>query len=483
MLMRARYLTDSQLQSTKQRAGAWLTEALGGRGAGRLIVRIAQGSERLFYFRYTDAQRKQRAIALGRYDRDGAAGLTLALARERAGELSKVYQAGERELHAYLNRQRQAVERTRAAEDSERARLTDEAQRGTLRKLLEAYADHLSKRNERSARDARSMFKRNVYQAWSEIADTKASLLQPREITTILRGVVERGKGRTAAKLRSYVRAAYALAMKSEHDATAPAMLRTFGIASNPAAATAALSEFSRARDRTLNRVELGAFLRKLHEAPPGPAKDALSLALLLGGQRPAQLLRLAPTDVDVAGGCLMLRDGKGARRQPRAHMLPIPAAAMEILVPRLAIAASAHKTRRSAEEPSPSKWVFSVHGNRSTRPETLTTLTHDLATAMARDEMLVEAKASQGPFGLRDIRRTCETMLASLGVSREVRAQLQSHGLGGVQQRHYDRHDYMQEKRAALELWNRHLEALERGERATADVVPIARPRVANAA
>ncbi len=39
----------------------------------------------------------------------------------------------------------------------------------------------------------------------------------------------------------------------------------------------------------------------------------------------------------------------------------------------------------------------------------------------------------------------------ASLGIGREVRAQLQSHGLGGVQDRHYDDHDYMPEKRAAL--------------------------------
>ena len=33
-----------------------------------------------------------------------------------------------------------------------------------------------------------------------------------------------------------------------------------------------------------------------------------------------------------------------------------------------------------------------------------------------------------------------------------EVRAHLQSHGLGGVQARHYDRHDYLEEKRGALE-------------------------------
>jgi hypothetical protein len=51
--------------------------------------------------------------------------------------------------------------------------------------------------------------------------------------------------------------------------------------------------------------------------------------------------------------------------------------------------------------------------------------------------------------------------MLASLKVSRDIRAQLQSHGLSGVQQRHYDRHDYLAEKRDGLEKWATHLAGL----------------------
>ncbi len=54
--------------------------------------------------------------------------------------------------------------------------------------------------------------------------------------------------------------------------------------------------------------------------------------------------------------------------------------------------------------------------------------------------------------FGPKRLRSGIETALASLGVGREIRAQLQSHGLGGVQDRHYDDHDYMTEKRAALQ-------------------------------
>ena len=45
--------------------------------------------------------------------------------------------------------------------------------------------------------------------------------------------------------------------------------------------------------------------------------------------------------------------------------------------------------------------------------------------------------------FNVRDIRRTVETMLAGLGISKDTRAQLLSHGISGVQAAHYDQHTY----------------------------------------
>lgn len=67
--------------------------------------------------------------------------------------------------------------------------------------------------------------------------------------------------------------------------------------------------------------------------------------------------------------------------------------------------------------------------------------------------------------FDLRDIRRTVETMLAGLGINRDTRAQLLSHGLSGVQNAHYDRHTYLDEKHAALVTWEKHLGAIQNGE------------------
>jgi hypothetical protein len=63
--------------------------------------------------------------------------------------------------------------------------------------------------------------------------------------------------------------------------------------------------------------------------------------------------------------------------------------------------------------------------------------------------------------FSFIDFRRTIETKLAQLGVSKDYRAQIQSHGLSGVQNKHYDKHDYMPEKTNVLTLWENFLSNL----------------------
>lgn len=97
-------------------------------------------------------------------------------------------------------------------------------------------------------------------------------------------------------------------------------------------------------------------------------------------------------------------------------------------------------------------------------------------AEVRAIAQAMVKAGTSPALFRMGDLRRTCETMLAEMGISSDVRAQLQSHGLGGVQARHYDRHGYMNEKRAALDAWARRLTDIINGTPAGSNVARIKR-------
>tara|TARA_B110000211_G_C14028719_1_gene531082 strand:+ start:71 stop:409 length:339 start_codon:yes stop_codon:yes gene_type:complete len=56
--------------------------------------------------------------------------------------------------------------------------------------------------------------------------------------------------------------------------------------------------------------------------------------------------------------------------------------------------------------------------------------------------------------FSPRDIRRTFKTVAGSLGISLELRNRLQGHALTDVGSVFYDRHDYLSEKRIAMQAW-----------------------------
>jgi integrase len=61
--------------------------------------------------------------------------------------------------------------------------------------------------------------------------------------------------------------------------------------------------------------------------------------------------------------------------------------------------------------------------------------------------------------FVPRDLRRTFKTLTGKAGISKEVRDRLQNHALTDVSSLHYDKYDYLKEKREAMDIWNDYLE------------------------
>ncbi|HEY2969009.1 MAG TPA: integrase family protein, partial [Casimicrobiaceae bacterium] len=447
-------LTTQAIEQARPRPhnDRWLSDDIGERNAGRLLLRIAPNGAKRFYFRYTVAQvhgagakpaSKRIALSLGAFTADPKPNaLTLKQARDRADDYRRIHKAPDsRDVRAHFKREEKAraeAERLEAIRKEQASAAADAALRFTVRALVAAYVAHLeNKGKRRSAQDARNIFKNHLDTAGAR----PARELQPRDVTELLRHVVEAGKGRTAAKLRSYLHAAYALAIDADLNPDAPSDFIGFALDTNPVAPVDSLAQFSRAGDRTLSQDELFAYWGRLDSVTSLPARSALRLALLLGGQRPTQLLRLRRADVDMRAGRLMLYDTKGKRSKPRPHELPITEAAKAILEPCMASAAKLE-----------SEWVFTTTGKAPTTPYTLTREVRDVAAAMLEKREATEA------FSLRDVRRTAETTLASLGVSQDVRAQILSHGLSGIQHKHYDRHDYRPEKREAIERWERWL-------------------------
>lgn len=92
---------------------------------------------------------------------------------------------------------------------------------------------------------------------------------------------------------------------------------------------------------------------------------------------------------------------------------------------------------------------------------------------ANALREALADARpAGLEPFTPHDLRRSCRTGLARLGVADEVGERVLNHHRGGLVAV-YNRHRYEAEMRAALDAWDRHLCRLI-GQASGANVVPL---------
>jgi integrase len=306
------------------------------------------------------------------------------------------------------------------------AQKTAEADKSTrtLQKLLDAYVDHLKTQGRRSHVDANQIFKSHVSAAWPAVAEAPAVDLTPDQVLDMLRRLIESGKGRTANKLRSYLRAAYQCALDVRTTASIPVVFKAFGIVFNPAAQTRRSPQFDRADKRPFSRAELRAYWKLIGERA-GCEAAALRLHQLTGGQRIEQFVRLQW--VDVADDAMTIFDGKGRPGQGlRPHQIPLLPDARTSLA----------KLKRDGE--------FAISTTAGKKPISVRTL--------AGWAHIIVGSSIDG-FQLKRIRSGVETLLAANGVSREVRGHLQSHGLTGVQARHYDGHDYMPEKRKAIEI------------------------------
>lgn len=353
---------------------------------------------------------------------------------------------------------RAAREAAKAAEEA--------AKRYTLRALCEAYTAHLEAQDKaRSAAATRSAFKCHVF-SHADIADAPANQVTPHQIAALVRKVREAGKERTAGILRSYLSAAFNAAKRAPFDSAMPADLIAFAVEHSPVDAIPAIA--ANRGQRTLTADELKTYIAHLGDSLPD---RALMLALYAGGQRMAQLLRATVADYTHETQTLRLWDGKGKRREPREHLLPLAPVAAGIVESLIARARERETERAKNEGREPAfsgLWLFSTHGRVPMTFETPGIRAADICATMKGE-----------PFNLRDIRRTVETMLAGMGISKDTRAQLLSHGLSGVQSAHYDRHSYTTEKRNALTAWEQRLNEIIKGGK-TSNVTRMPRKKTA---
>ncbi|HEX7380890.1 MAG TPA: hypothetical protein VF265_01920 [Nevskiaceae bacterium] len=404
--------------------GQWVAESA--RGEGQL--RAKGGPHAIhFYFRYRRQDRRYDDLPLGKYDPEGKSGITLDDAKVQASALRARYKAGESNLRSGFAHRRAL--RPGFPATIGRAESSSIVER-TLGALMIAYMDQLTHDHKPSGLAIRREVRHNIQEPWPQLWDTPLDSLDADALLPIVAAPAQAGHLRQAEKTRAYLRAAFAAGMKARHNANAIPALRELQVRVNPARDLTPIEGANRARDRALTVAELMAYWKAIQV---GQWTATLRFHLLTGCQRIAQLGRVVTQNFDPDTQSILLLDNKGRRTRARKHYVPLIKPALDAM--------------QAMHGGLAGPYLFTFTAGRS--PVLFSPF--DRRVKEVGDLMANRGELPGGSFTPGDLRRSVETALSGLHVPKEVRAHLQSHGLGGVQERHYDRYEYMDEKREAL--------------------------------
>jgi hypothetical protein len=380
-------------------------------------VRCTAAGRKTFLLVYVTSTGQERRHKIGDYPTH-----TVTTAREAARKLRIEVDAG-RDPFA-------AQKATRALAEAKKAR-----ERATFGELLNAYVDQLRRAKKPSAAKVAQEIARTIEEPFLALWKKPAADVTLDELVRIGNRLVREGKWRQAEKTRSYIRAAYTAAIAARGNAQTRDLFEGFEHLSNIARDLAAIA---RPADRSqpnakrdLSADQLRAYWRRIRNLE-SPIGALLRAHLLTGAQRCEQLAKLTARDFDHEGKTVRLWDSKGRRKEPREHIVPL-----------LPEASAAFKAMSGDRGP----YLFTLTAGEAPAAY------HSVREAVnAIAEAMVAAGEIEARFTPGELRMTVETRLQGLGVPKEHRSHLQSHGIAGVQDRHYGRYQFLDEKRAALE-------------------------------
>jgi hypothetical protein len=301
------------------------------------------------------------------------------------------------------------------------------AKAASLATLIEDYTAHLEAQGKRSAPEIRRTLER-----MAEVIGTakQANQVTTADIVEVLRPVYAAGKASMADHMRGAMRAAYGWAIKAQNDYRTAGAAR-YAIQTNPAAHIP--TEPKKVGERWLERAELLAFWSWLrnggtrHDNRNTDPRNYVALQLLiLTGQRVEEILRLDRSMVNYDARAIEWPVTKTGN----AHV----------------IAATPRMLRLLTWCKGCGVGLYFPRAGDSVLPVQDSTL-RDVVRNYCR-------QTGAEHFTPRDLRRTWKTLSGFAGVSKVDRDLIQNHSSGDVSSKHYDRYDYLPEKRAALERW-----------------------------
>ncbi len=395
-----------------------------------LSVRVSQAGSVTFQYRYRINGKPER-YRLGTYS-----DMTLAEAREAHQKARKLVSQGMSPIR-HRREQHQAEERARReAEGAD-----------TVRGLGEEFMARYIERERKRPESARQILDADVLPA---LGDMKAKDVTRRDVIRMLDAIVDRGSPVQANRTAALVKQMFQFGVERgiiEANPCSDIRRQTVG-------------GTEESRSRALNHDEirvlwmgLGQLSQRKTDSKPAPFRKlkpeerkpawiskplAAALKLLLvTGQRRGELVKAkwAYLDFNDAVWTIPAENSKNGRR----HDVPLSPLAVELFGELKGLAGKSDYVLPSYDQKKPITERALTKAAERARP--FITIDNDGRA---------EAIAHWTPH---DLRRTVATQLSELGALPHVVEKILNHTLQGVMAV-YNRHDYMHERRQALDLW-----------------------------
>jgi integrase len=440
-------ITDRQIKKSPTNKDQWLTDDAP-KGHGRLTVRITPSGDRLFYFRYTDSEGKRVTMAIGKYCEEGRDGLTLAVARGTAGDLSKLYQSGVRDLKGHLEAEAKLANALRAAEqarlDADRQAQSDEAARLmariTVTDLFERWAsvDLIGRKD--GGKEIRRMFEKDVL---PKIGHLAVDEVKKGHVTAVTDALLARSVNRMAKLIFSLMRQMFRFAVDRDIiEADPTASIRKAKIGGK-----------GTERDRVLSEDEIRDLHRKLLDAGLLQSTECAIWVALSTCCRIGELLSARWEHVDFDRGTWRIpaENSKNAKAHT-VYLSDFATQQFQRLYKITGTTAFCYPDRSGTKSVS-LKTVTKQLGDRQ----------RDGAPMSRRSSNVATLKLTGGHWTPHDLRRTGATMMTQLRVLPEVAERCLNHIEENRVKRTYQRHGYEPEMRDAWRILGERLELLIR--------------------
>ena len=370
----------------------------------------AGGTSRTWLFRYTWRDEWVR-LTIGHYP-----GMDLVDARELAHALRRKIDEG-------IDPRRALPKRSPKAAPLPLSSAVAGAAKHSIEFLASEFVERYLKPKRKRPEYVERILQADVLPHWK---GRDARTIEPAEVIELLDRIVDRGAHVMANRVAAVLTQLFKFGIHRRLVAVSPVqLLYRPGGREKP-------------RERTLTDDELRALLRDPKAATRYARLAHAITILLLTGQRRGELALARWADVDLSAATWTIPPENS--KTGRGHVVPLSAWAVDEF-----------RALKALAKRSP----FVLPANGGEYPIDPKQLTRGVARCQERMvELGVEA------FTLHDLRRTCRTGLSRLKIEPHIAERVLNHAqekIAGT----YDVWAYMDEKRAALEKWAAHLQAL----------------------